>query len=110
MGPATLATFLGIVWSLSGTAATAVAPASEPTASACLIRYWTEARARYPGYDHLVHIHNGCELGVACTIHTSVRPSPLRTTVAARAKVAVLTYRGSPARRFNASVNCQASR
>ncbi len=109
MGPLPLVTFLGLIWSLPATAAAVVAPLSEPTASACSVRYWTEARARYPGYNHLVHIHNGCELSVDCTIHTSVMPRPLRTTVAAGARVAVLTYQGSPARRFNASVSCQPS-
>ena len=80
------------------------------TSGACLVRYWTEARARYPGYDHLVHIHNGCDLSMACAVQTNVRPKPLRTTVSPQAKVAVLTYRGSPARSFNASVTCQPSR
>jgi hypothetical protein len=109
MGPAALVTFVGIVWAL-GAAAPGLAQPPAPTGSACLIRYWTEARARYPGYDHLVHIHNGCDLAVACTIHTNVMPKPLSTTVGAQSRVAVMTYRGSPARRFNASVYCQPTR
>jgi hypothetical protein len=85
----------------------AASQGGEPTATACLIRYWTEARPRHPGYDHLVHIRNDCELPVACTIITSVNPRALRTTLAAKTEVTVLTYRGSPARRFNADVTCR---
>ncbi len=95
---------------LTAPIATAGPQASEPTATVCLIRYWVEARPRHPGYDHLVHIDNGCERQIACTIVTNVNPKPLRTTLSARTQTAVLTYRGSPARQFNASVTCRAIR
>lgn len=87
-----------------------LAHAGEMAASACLIRYWLEARQRYPGYDHLVHIHNGCRMSVQCSVTTNVNPKTIRTSVPAGARKAVVTYRGSPAPKFTASVYCRPSR
>ncbi len=100
----------------SGTATTlqtASAPTDVPalpattalqTAEGC-IEHRAEARYRV-GYDHLVHLRNLCNRRAECTIKTNVNPYPLHVTVNARSTKTVLTFRGSPARSFTATVEC----
>lgn len=84
-------------------------PAAEPRAAAegadCVT--W-EARAVYGalGYDHRVTLRNGCEKDARCTVTTDVNPEPQSTTVAKGATETVVTFRGSPAREFTATVEC----
>jgi hypothetical protein len=56
--------------------------------------------------DHLVHISNGCPKVVACRVTTSVNPEPIDVDVPPGTTADVLTFRGSPARTFEASVSC----
>ena len=66
----------------------------------------TEARYRNYGYDHLVHIHNGCDQRVSCRVSTSASATEIRVTVSAGADVTVVTFVGSPSREFSANVQC----
>ncbi len=59
------------------------------------------------GYDHLVHIKNGCSKSVTCDVSTNVNPKKQSTRLASGASTTVLTYRGSPAREFEATVDCR---
>lgn len=70
----------------------------------------TSAPYRGLGYDHIVHIHNGCDAAVQCRITTNVNPDPIDVTVAKGAREDVVTFRGSPARTFEASVHCEEQR
>jgi hypothetical protein len=72
----------------------------------CAVRHFAEARVRYPGYDHIVHIHSSCDVELSCTVRTNVNPSPVEASVPPHGRVEVLTWRGSPARTFTATVDC----
>lgn len=88
-----------------------VATGHGPSAAQCdtpsCVQFTTEVRYGAYGYDHLVHIANGCPRAVACVIRTDVRTHPLSVEVDARSSTTVVTYRGSPARRFEADVRCR---
>lgn len=58
------------------------------------------------GYDHLVDLRNGCDRGARCAVHTDVNPTPQEVAVARGASTTVVTFRGSPARQFEATVRC----
>ena len=58
------------------------------------------------GYDHLVYVTNRCEKKAHCQVSTNVNPTPTEVTVAPGATETVLTFRGSPAREFTATVRC----
>lgn len=66
----------------------------------------TEARYRNYGYDHMVRLESACTEVQACQVSTDVNPTVRRVTVAPRATMEVLTFRGSPAREFRATVTC----
>lgn len=70
------------------------------------MRWHQEARYRGYGYDHLVTLVSHCERSVACEVSTDVAPSAVTVAVAPGATETVLTFRGSPAREFTASVVC----
>lgn len=80
--------------------------AKEPPVPAC-ITYKTEARPRYPGYDHIVHIKSTCAKTADCTVSTNVAPDPLKAVVPAGANVEVFTFMQSPAYEFTANVKCK---
>jgi len=67
----------------------------------------TETRYRAYGYDHLVHLKNGCEKGVVCTVSTNVNPKEQQVSLDAGATATVVTFVGSPARTFQANVSCR---
>lgn len=75
------------------------------TAAAC-VSHTTEAR-HIMGYDHLVHIKNACESEATCKVSTDVNPQIQLVTVAPGQTKSVLTFRGSPAREFKATVECR---
>lgn len=76
------------------------------TLPACMS--WVQrAPYRNLGYDHEVEITNTCERAADCTVSTDVSPKPISVEVPAGATVTVLTYRGSPAYAFKASVSCR---
>ena len=72
---------------------------------ACLT-FSTEARFVGLAYNHIVHIANGCGVPKSCTVATNVNPQPLAVTVPSGSTVDVVTFIGSPARTFTASVLC----
>ncbi len=81
---------------------------SEPATPACVV-VSTEARFAGLAYNHIVHIANGCSVPVSCTVATDVNPEPETVTVAAGARVEVVTFMGSPVRTFTAAVQCAPS-
>lgn len=72
------------------------------------VRAWSEARPRYPGYDHIVHLESSCTVNSACSVWTNVNPQVILAKVPAGQSVEVLTFMASPAREFTATVECKA--
>ena len=70
------------------------------------VRVWGEARYRNSGYDHIVHVNNGCSAPALCEISTSANPTHTRLTVLPRQEVELLTFQGSPARDFDVHADC----
>jgi hypothetical protein len=58
------------------------------------------------GYDHVVTIANGCDRSADCDVGTDVSEETLSVEVPAGESRDVVTYRGSPASEFKASVKC----
>jgi len=81
------------------------ARSADPPVPAC-IQYWPEARYRALGYDHVVHIRSHCANDARCEVTTDVNPETLETTVPARGEVELVTWVGSPARKFTPQVRC----
>ncbi len=77
------------------------------TAKLCTVHHSTESRYRGFGYDHLVHISNACDEPVSCVIRSSANPGHINVNVPGRRRISVITRRGSPSRKFSASVNCK---
>jgi hypothetical protein len=71
------------------------------------VEYWPEVRYRNYGYDHLVHLWNRCDVRAVCDVASDVNPKPVRVEIAARDRIEVLTFRGSPAREFTPQVDCR---
>ncbi len=71
------------------------------------VRAWSEARPRYPGYDHIVHLESACTVEATCSISTNVNPQTIVATVPPGESTEVLTFMGSPAREFAAKVECR---
>jgi hypothetical protein len=67
-------------------------------------------RYRNYGYDHIVEIHNACSQRAACVVKTDVNPEPIKVSVAPDESKEVLTFMGSPARVFEADVQCTLAR
>lgn len=67
----------------------------------------TEARYAAYGYDHIVEIANECEKAMLCTVMTDVNPEVTSVSLAAGQTRSVVTFRGSPAREFKATVLCE---
>lgn len=59
------------------------------------------------GYDHIVEIENTCDETVICSVVTNVNTKASEVTVAPKQKKSVTTFRGSPAREFEADVSCK---
>ncbi len=78
-------------------------PEKNPTAC---VHHTTEARY-IMGYNHLVHIDNTCERSVECLVSTDVSPETQRVHLEAKSMKTVVTFKGSPARTFRATVDCQ---
>lgn len=58
------------------------------------------------GYDHVVSIENGCERDAECQVSTDVSDETLSVSVPAGESRDLVTYRGSPASEFRATVKC----
>jgi hypothetical protein len=91
-------------------AASSPAPANESAGALqtkdC-VRAWSEARVRYPGYDHIVHLDSSCSVQATCSVSTNVNPQTIVTEVPPGERVEVMTFMGSPAREFSARVECK---
>jgi len=74
------------------------------------IEHSGEARYGAYGYDHLVHLRNGCDVSASCRVSTDVTPEEQQVEVASGARVTVVTRRGSPARAFTPRVACELRR
>lgn len=70
------------------------------------IRYRAEAVLGAVGYNHLVYIENACAGAAYCDVTTSANPIPIDVTVPPSETLAVITYKGSPARIFQVKVAC----
>jgi hypothetical protein len=84
------------------------AGAAEPAQNggAQCVRWRADAIYRNAGYDHVVTLFNGCSAPAVCTVTTNVNPDPISAQVAPGKEAEVLTFRGSPAREFDARVRC----
>ena len=69
----------------------------------------TESRYRNYGYEHLVHLESQCRQKAACDVSTSANPEKTRVTLRPAEKRTLMTHRGSPAREFEAIVECTAA-
>ena len=58
------------------------------------------------GYTHIVHIANGCDYEVSCSVASNVDTEPHAVTVPEAESRDVVLRRGSPAREFDANVRC----
>ncbi len=103
---AALALALGLGLGACGRTAPSVAKARDPGAPLPCVYFWPEARARGYGYDHIVHVQNGCSRPAVCDVSTNLNPGPIRVRVEPREHREVLTFRGSPAREFVPTVRC----
>lgn len=63
-------------------------------------------RYRGYGYDHVVGLHNHCAAAAQCTVRTDASPQAIEARIEAGDKVELLTFKGSPARSFQAQVDC----
>lgn len=65
------------------------------------------ARYRNYGYDHVVHVLNGCDRSASCEVSTDVNPTPQVVTVSPKEATEVITFVGSPSRVFTPRVTCE---
>jgi hypothetical protein len=86
------------------TAFEGTAVASAPDAEC--VAHWTEARFVGVAYHHIVHVANGCSVPLVCSVRTNVNPDAQVVTVPSGTTVEVLTFMGSPASAFTATVQC----
>jgi hypothetical protein len=77
-----------------------------PTPTPACITWRKEARYSGAGYDHYVHVRNGCDAGAQCAVSTNANPTPTNVRVAVGREETVMTFRGSPAYEFTARVQC----
>lgn len=108
MGPGLRVGGVGLLFVLFATVALPAA-AGEPGKPLDCVTHRTEARYGGYGYDHLVHLDNACAQSATCTVSTDVNPEKQRVTVKGRERTTVVTFRGSPAREFRATVECSAA-
>ncbi len=69
------------------------------------VRYRTES-LYVVGFNHWVHITNTCKATVSCRVSTNINPKIIKTSLTGGQEVSLLTYRGSSAAAFKASVIC----
>lgn len=71
------------------------------------VKVRTEALYIPYGYDHHVHLTNGCDKAVRCEVTTNSNAEPTTATVAAGQHQDILMFRGSPASAVTANVKCK---
>lgn len=69
----------------------------------------TEALFIVYGYDHHVHVTNGCDKAVRCEVTTSSNPDPTTVVLAKGEHQDIVMFRSSPASAVNAKVKCKAA-
>jgi hypothetical protein len=80
-------------------------PLAPVVAASSCVRH--ETRVKYSlGYDHLVDLRNDCKKAVSCSVFTDVNPKKQTVAIQPGASATVVTYVGSPAREFKATVDC----
>jgi hypothetical protein len=79
---------------------------SKPTSDKC-VSVREEAIYGAYGYDHHVHLHNGCDKPMKCKITSSANPAGVEQALIADEKRDVMLFRGSPASEVSASVQCE---
>lgn len=99
-----------LVASLGAAAGSAPVPAQRVQGVTDCIRFWPEARYGALGYNHIVHVQNGCDANAECRVSTDVNPQPVSVQVPGRKQVEVNTFLGSPAREFTPRVECKMAR
>ena len=60
------------------------------------------------GYDHHVHLHNGCDQAVRCEVTTNSNPEIHTVALGKGEAQDVVMFRGSPASQVNANAKCSA--
>lgn len=95
----------GFALALAGPAAGADAGAPPPALPPC-VKVQTQAIFSGAGYNHVVSIDNGCTRAADCEVSTDVAPEKLAVTVPAAESRDLVTFRGSPASEFKATVKC----
>ena len=100
---------LSLALGLSGLTVAAYSAANPTPAggTAGCVTWTKEARYEGLGYNHYVYLTSTCKEVMACAVTTNVNPDPTTATVQPGGKTTVLTFRGSPAREFTASVTCK---
>ncbi|MCP4198739.1 MAG: hypothetical protein GY762_16455 [Proteobacteria bacterium] len=93
-----------LVLAMSGPAATAPTPAGGKTGC---VTWTTEARYEGLGFNHYVHLKSACKEVMVCSVTTNANPDPTVATLPPGGKASVVTYKGSPASEFTATVTCQ---
>lgn len=88
-------------------AAPALTPISEPATTPACVSYGGESRYRYPGYDHVVYIFNGCASVAICDVSSNIDPRPIRVRLTPGEHDAILLRRASPSRTFVPHVDCE---
>lgn len=91
---------------LLGGAVGGAALVGDAPASDC-VRFWPEVRYHHYGYDHVVHLHNGCPVRASCLVSSDANPTGVWVSVASKEDAEVFTSRGSPARDFTPQVDCR---
>jgi hypothetical protein len=66
----------------------------------------TESRYVPYGYNHIVHLKNGCSKTATCKVATDVNPDIQTVEVHASTSVEVLTYMAANSQTFVARVSC----
>ncbi len=97
--------FFGFVLAVAAPAAGADAGAPPPAVPPC-VKVQTQAIFSGAGYNHVVGIENGCTRAAACEVSTDVAPEKLAVTVPPSESRELVTFRGSPASEFKATVKC----
>jgi hypothetical protein len=95
-----------VATALAGKAAWSETGHAEARIPKC-IHYSTQAVLGVAGYNHLVYISNACTKEALCEVATSANPTPIDVSVPPSETRAVITYRESPARVFEAKVRCR---
>jgi hypothetical protein len=78
-----------------------------PVEKQACVSFSAEARLRNYAHDHLVRLLSRCRATVRCAVSTDVNPEGVEVEVRPSEHLEVLTYRGSPAREFEARVECE---